>query len=122
MFEPLPRAAVELRDTFFQKKVDANRDYLLVLRSEDLLQNFYLEAGLRSTQDMPERCHGCREAPTCQLRGHFLGHWLSAAAGSPPDACRTSGRNSPPGESPPWPLSCRRCEAGPSAAACCAYR
>jgi DUF1680 family protein len=80
MFEPLPRAAVELRDAYFRKKVDANRAYLLALRSEDLLQNFYLEAGLWSTQDMPERCHAGWEAPTCQLRGHFLGHWLSAAA------------------------------------------
>jgi len=80
MFEPLPRSAVELRDAFFQKKVDANRAYLLALRSADLLQNFYLEAGLWSTQDVPERCHGGWEAPTCQLRGHFLGHWLSAAA------------------------------------------
>ena len=25
-------------------------------------------------------CHGGWESPTCQLRGHFLGHWLSAAA------------------------------------------
>jgi len=80
MFEPLPRSAVELHDAFFRKKVEANRAYLLALRSEDLLQNFYLEAGLWHTQDLPERCHGGWEAPTCQLRGHFLGHWLSAAA------------------------------------------
>jgi DUF1680 family protein len=71
---------MELRDAFFQKKVSANRAYLLALRREDLLQNFYLEAGLWSTKDTPERCHGGWEAPTCQLRGHFLGHWLSAAA------------------------------------------
>jgi DUF1680 family protein len=80
MFEPLPRSAVELRDAFFQKKVDANRAYLLALRSEDLLRNHYFEAGLWSTQDLPERSHGGWESPTCQLRGHFLGHWLSAAA------------------------------------------
>lgn len=24
--------------------------------------------------------HGGWEDPSCQLRGHFLGHWLSAAA------------------------------------------
>ncbi len=79
MLRPVPRDAVELRDVFFRKKVDANRTYLLALRSEDLLQNHCFEAGLWSTPDLPERCHGGWEAPTCQLRGHFLGHWLSAA-------------------------------------------
>ena len=29
---------------------------------------------------MPEGIHKGWEFPTCQLRGHFLGHWLSAAA------------------------------------------
>jgi DUF1680 family protein len=80
ILEPLSRNAVELRDAYFQKKVDANRGYLLELRSADLLQNFYFEAGLWSTQDLPERCHWGWESPVCQLRGHFLGHWLSAAA------------------------------------------
>ena len=31
-------------------------------------------------QPQPEDIHWGWESPTCQLRGHFLGHWLSAAA------------------------------------------
>jgi len=80
IFEPLRAGAIALRDPFFAKKVDANRAYLLSLKSADLLQNFYSEAGLWSTPDRPESCHWGWESPTCQLRGHFLGHWLSAAA------------------------------------------
>ncbi len=30
--------------------------------------------------DQPKDIHWGWESPTCQLRGHFLGHWLSAAA------------------------------------------
>ena len=48
------------------------------LKSENLLQNFYLEAGIRTDRDVTEMHLGW-ESPTCQLRGHFLGHWLSAA-------------------------------------------
>jgi DUF1680 family protein len=57
-----------------------NRDYLLSLSNENLLQNYYLQAGLWSPPARPENCHWGWESPTCQLRGHFLGHWLSAAA------------------------------------------
>jgi DUF1680 family protein len=57
-----------------------NRSYMVSLKSENLLQNHYLEAGLWATQGQPEGIHWGWEAPTCQLRGHFLGHWLSAAA------------------------------------------
>jgi DUF1680 family protein len=57
-----------------------NRRYLLSLHSENLLQNYYLEAGLWSPPGKPDDCHWGWESPTCQLRGHFLGHWLSAAA------------------------------------------
>jgi len=54
--------------------------------SQCLLQNFYLEAGIimpgLQVVDDPAsaKLHWGWEAPTCQLRGHFLGHWISAAA------------------------------------------
>jgi DUF1680 family protein len=64
----------------FQQRSALNRSYLLSLNSENLLQNYYLEAGLWSLPGQPENCHWGWESPTCQLRGHFLGHWLSAAA------------------------------------------
>lgn len=53
--------------------------YLLRLKTENLLQNHLLEAGARI--DRPyEQMHQGWESPHCQLRGHFAGHWLSAAA------------------------------------------
>jgi DUF1680 family protein len=53
---------------------------MLFLKTENLLQNYYLEAGLWSPRSRSHDIHWGWEAPTCQLRGHFLGHWLSAAA------------------------------------------
>lgn len=63
----------------FKERADLNRAYLMELKAQDLLQNFYLEAGVRTDRDVTEMHLGW-ESPTCQLRGHFLGHWLSAAA------------------------------------------
>lgn len=63
----------------FKERADVNRSYLLELKTENLLQNFYLEACIRVDRDISEMHLGW-ESPTCQLRGHFLGHWLSAAS------------------------------------------
>ena len=63
----------------FKERSDVNRAYLMELKTENLLQNFYLEACIRTDRDVTEMHQGW-ESPTCQLRGHFLGHWLSAAA------------------------------------------
>lgn len=63
----------------FKERTDLNRAYLTELKSENLLQNFYLEACIRTDRDISEMHLGW-ESPTCQLRGHFLGHWLSAAS------------------------------------------
>lgn len=63
----------------FKGRADINRTYLMELESENLLQNFYLEACVRIDRDITEMHLGW-EAPTCQLRGHFLGHWMSAAS------------------------------------------
>lgn len=57
-----------------------NRKYMMDLRSENLLLNFNLEAGRPTPPYETGKTHGGWETPTCQLRGHFLGHWLSAAA------------------------------------------
>ena len=70
----------------FRNRMKLNEDYLMELDSVCLLQNFYLEAGIQlpGQQSVPDpssaRLHWGWEAPSCQLRGHFLGHWLSAAA------------------------------------------
>ena len=63
----------------FKERADLDRAYLMELKTENLLQNFYLEACIRTDRDVSEMHLGW-EAPTCQLRGHFLGHWLSAAS------------------------------------------
>jgi len=77
---PLPRGTVKLLPGLFQHRFSLNRQYMISLKTDSLLQNFYLEAGLWQPRGKAEDIHGGWEAPTCQLRGHFLGHWLSAAA------------------------------------------
>jgi uncharacterized protein len=77
---PLSKGSARLLPGLFQDRFDLNRRYLLSLKTENLLQNFYLEAGLWSPRSRSEEIHWGWESPTCQLRGHFLGHWLSAAA------------------------------------------
>lgn len=63
----------------FKERADINRAYLMELKTENLLQNFYLEAAVRVDRGL-EDMHLGWESPACQLRGHFLGHWMSAAA------------------------------------------
>ena len=77
---------VRILPGLFRRRMALNEDYLMELDSTCLLQNFYLEAGiiLPGQQILPDpsaaKLHWGWEAPSCQLRGHFLGHWLSAAA------------------------------------------
>lgn len=77
---------VHLLPGLFKERADVNRAYLMELSTQALLQNFYLEAGIvmpgLQVVDNPEAAelHWGWEAPICQLRGHFLGHWLSAAS------------------------------------------
>lgn len=71
---------VVLREGELLMKEAENRNYLMELQSDALLQNFYQEAGLHQNFGSKSMAHGGWEDPTCQLRGHFLGHWLSAAA------------------------------------------
>jgi len=86
---PVPPGQVKLLDSEFKRRQELNRNYLTSLTNQNLLQNFYLEAGLwnptfRQTgmggASRGDDIHWGWESPTCQLRGHFLGHWLSAAA------------------------------------------
>ncbi len=73
---------VTLLDEELLRRAGENRSYLLSLHTDSLLLNYRLEAG-RPTENygaLPEHMHGGWESPACQVRGHFLGHWLSAAA------------------------------------------
>ncbi len=79
-FRPMPWGSVTIEQGLLRHRADLNRAYMLSLKSENLLQNHYMEAGLWGPRLEPKGCHWGWESPTCQLRGHFLGHWLSAAA------------------------------------------
>ncbi len=57
-----------------------NREYLTELTNAGLLQNYYQEAGLAQNFGAKAMAHHGWEDPSCQLRGHFLGHFLSACA------------------------------------------
>lgn len=86
-----PLGSVELTAGLFDRRRALNRAYLASLQDDNLLQNHYLQAGLPngdwqlqpSSPDPRRRGldrHWGWESPAGQLRGHFLGHWLSAAA------------------------------------------
>lgn len=95
MLKAVKGKEVRLLPGLFQRRMKLNEDYLMELDPGCLLQNFYLEAGIippgGQVISEPDRArmHWGWEAPSCQLRGHFLGHWLSAAA------CLCAGGNKP---------------------------
>ncbi len=70
---------VGLLPGLFRERRELAKAYLLRLKTENVLQNFSLEAGIRIDKPYEEMDQGW-EAPYCQLRGHFAGHWLSAAS------------------------------------------
>jgi DUF1680 family protein len=77
---PMPLDRVTLLESEYSRRAELNQKYMLSLRTDNLLQNHYLEAGLWGPPEISPDIHFGWETPTCQLRGHFLGHWLSAAA------------------------------------------
>lgn len=53
-----------------------NLEYLLLLDEDSLVWSFRKTAGLPT----PGNAYGGWEKPDCELRGHFVGHYLSASA------------------------------------------
>lgn len=80
MIKELSGQAVKLHEGELLRKEEANRQYLMKLENCHLLRNYLLEAGRYSGRGADSQAMGGWEDPSCQLRGHFLGHWLSAAA------------------------------------------
>jgi DUF1680 family protein len=72
---PMPLGDVSLDGGAFADARKWNREYILRLPNDRLLHNFRVTAGLPSTATPL----GGWEAPTQELRGHFVGHYLSAA-------------------------------------------
>ena len=80
MMRELKGKEVTLHEGELLRREELNRDYLMKLQTRYLLRNYMLEAGRYSGRGMDPNAMGGWEDPSCQLRGHFLGHWLSAAA------------------------------------------
>jgi DUF1680 family protein len=74
------RDEVILNEYELSVKRKANSDYMMSLSRDNLMRNHMFEAGRCSASYLQDGIHGGWESPTSQVRGHFTGHWLSAAA------------------------------------------
>ena len=72
--------AVVLQDEELLRRRADNLEYMMELKTQNLTLSYQMEAGLCKTSETQTQIHGGWEFPLCELRGHFLGHWLSAAA------------------------------------------
>ena len=71
-----PLKDVRLLDGPFKHAMDLDQAYLLGLDADRLLHNFRTNAGLPSSA----KPLGGWEGPAVEVRGHFVGHYLSACA------------------------------------------
>ncbi|UYO97027.1 glycoside hydrolase family 127 protein [Microbacterium sp. M28] len=87
----LAPSTVHLTAGTFDRRRRLNREYLVSLSERNLVQNHLIEAGIgdqawhlhpsgSSIADRGLDRHWGWETPGSLLRGHFLGHWMSAAA------------------------------------------
>ncbi len=74
--EPFPLSNVRLLDGSFRDAMLRDQKYLLSLDADRLLRNFRVNVGLPSSAEPL----GGWEAPNCELRGHSVGHYLSAVS------------------------------------------
>jgi DUF1680 family protein len=74
--QAFPIESVRLLDGPFKHAMELDQKYLLELDTDRLLHNFRVNA------DLPSHAQplGGWEEPKCELRGHFVGHYLSACA------------------------------------------
>ncbi len=73
---PFPLQQIKILEGPFFEMIERNRNYLFELEAHRLLHNFRLNAGLPSEAEPL----GGWEDPKVELRGHFVGHYLSACA------------------------------------------
>ena len=74
--QPFSMTDVRLLPGFWKDMMELDRSYLYSLPNERLVHNFRVTAGLPSDADPL----GGWEAPDCELRGHYVGHYLSSCA------------------------------------------
>ena len=73
---PFQDREVILTDSWIKQRESLNTNYLHTLEPNRLLHNFRVNAGIQSDAKPLEGW----ESPNCGLRGHFVGHYLSACA------------------------------------------
>jgi uncharacterized protein len=74
--QAFPLTQVRLLDGPLKTALEANRKYLRMLDADRMLYAFRRNAGLPAVG----KPLGGWEAPDCEVRGHFVGHFLSACA------------------------------------------
>jgi uncharacterized protein len=74
--KPFSMTEVRLLPSFWKDTMELNRSFLYALPNDRLAHNFRVTAGIHSSADPL----GGWEAPDCELRGHYVGHYLSACA------------------------------------------
>ena len=75
---PFPLSDITLHPgSQFDKAFSLNKQYMQSIDPDRLLHTFRLNADLNSTA---EPFSGSWEDPTCEVRGQFMGHYLSGAA------------------------------------------
>jgi len=72
--------SVKLFEGEMLRREQENKKYLMSLENLYLLRSYRHEAGRFSDREHDANALNGWEDLSCQLRGHFLGHWLSAAA------------------------------------------
>lgn len=76
----LKGTSVKLYEGEMLRREEENKKYLMSLENHYLLRNYLHEAGRVAGRGHDSNALDGWEDLSCQLRGHFLGHWLSAAA------------------------------------------
>lgn len=71
---------VKITEGEMLRREEVNKQYLMKLETQYLLRSYLHEAGRISGRGHDANALDGWEDLSCQLRGHFLGHWLSAAA------------------------------------------
>lgn len=74
--EPFAMPEVRLLPSFWKDMMELDRSYLYSLPNDRLAYNFQVTAGHPTDADPL----GGWEAPDCELRGHYVGHYLSSCA------------------------------------------
>lgn len=74
--EPFSMQEVRLLPSSWKDMMELDRSFLYSLPNDRLAHNFRVTAGIPSDADPL----GGWEAPDCELRGHYVGHYLSSSA------------------------------------------